>query len=108
MRSDLDRGLARPLLSRKAMKLAHAIEASASLEARIARIVAALFRVPAERVRADTAFEDLGADSADLVEIQLAVLEETGVDLPDDVCRHIVTVGDLARCVEHGLAQGAA
>lgn len=38
---------------------------------------------------------DLGADSLDAVELILAVEEEFGVEIPDEVAENVKTVGDL-------------
>jgi len=44
--------------------------------------------------------KDLGADSLDAVEIILAIEEEYGIEIPDDVAENLKTVGDLMSYLE--------
>ncbi|MFI3115802.1 MAG: acyl carrier protein [Clostridia bacterium] len=39
--------------------------------------------------------DDLGADSLDAVELNMAIEETFGVAIPDDVLKDFVTVGDI-------------
>lgn len=43
---------------------------------------------------------DLGADSLDAVELVLALEEELGIEIPDEVAEHFNTVGDLTKYFE--------
>lgn len=45
-------------------------------------------------------WDDLGMDSLDLVDLRIAVEDEFGIDLPDDVTEAIETMGELARVVD--------
>jgi acyl carrier protein len=56
----------------------------------------------------DTRFEDLGADSLDVVEIVMSCEERFGVEIPNREATSLVTVGDAVRCVEAQLAALAA
>lgn len=44
--------------------------------------------------------EDLGADSLDSVELQMAIEEEFGVVIGDDEFTHLITVGDLVKRID--------
>ena len=44
--------------------------------------------------------KDLSADSLDAVEIIMAIEEEYGIEIPDEVAETFQTVGDLVRYVE--------
>jgi acyl carrier protein len=44
---------------------------------------------------------DLGADSLDVVEMQMTIEEEYDIVVPDDVVAGFVTVGDVAKYVEN-------
>jgi acyl carrier protein len=47
----------------------------------------------------DTRFEDLGADSLDVVEIVMSCEERFGVEIPNREATGLATVGDAMRCV---------
>ncbi len=44
--------------------------------------------------------EDLGADSLDLIELQMALEEEFGIEIPDEDAEKFVTIGDMVKYVE--------
>jgi acyl carrier protein len=45
-------------------------------------------------------FDDLGADSLDIVELVMALEEEFGVSIPDEEAEKIKTVGDAVAFIE--------
>ena len=45
-------------------------------------------------------FEDLGADSLDAVELNMAIEEALGVSIPDEELKNVKTVGDIVRYLE--------
>ena len=47
----------------------------------------------------DTRFEDLGADSLDVIEIVMSCEERFGVEIPNREASGLATVGDAVRCV---------
>jgi acyl carrier protein len=47
----------------------------------------------------DTRFEDLGADSLDVVEIVMSCEERFGVIIPNREATSLATLGDAVRCV---------
>lgn len=47
-----------------------------------------------------TLFDDLGADSLDAVELNLALEEKLGVSIPDEDMANMKTVGDIVAYVE--------
>ena len=54
-----------------------------------------------EKVQMDTNFvEDLNADSLDQVELIMAVEDEFGIEVPDEVVQEIRTVGDIVKVLE--------
>ncbi|NLY68610.1 MAG: acyl carrier protein [Clostridiales bacterium] len=65
-------------------------------------------RIVSEQLRADTdlvdedadIFEDLGADSLDVVEILMAVEESFGITIPEEDVTDIRTVRELAEYIE--------
>lgn len=53
-----------------------------------------------EEVTADATFDDLGADSLDIVEIVMAFEDEFGVEIPDEDAENINTVQDAVDYIE--------
>lgn len=67
---------------------------------KIAKILAEQFGVAADSISMDTYFEDLGADSLDVVEVTMALDEEFGIgELSEDDMSGITSVADLVRFV---------
>ena len=63
---------------------------------KIAALLAEQFGVEADSITMDTSFEDLGADSLDIVELTMAVEEEFGLEnMAEDDLSGISVVGDL-------------
>ena len=63
---------------------------------KIAALLAEQFGVEADSITMDTSFEDLGADSLDIVELTMAVEEEFGLEnMDEDDLSGISVVGDL-------------
>ncbi len=54
-----------------------------------------------DKVTADSKIvDDLGADSLDVVEMLMALEDEYGISLPDEVARKLQTVGDIANYID--------
>ena len=65
---------------------------------KVAALLAEQFSVEADTITMDTSFEDLGADSLDIVELSMALEEEFGVEeMQEDDLSGIATVADLVR-----------
>ena len=63
---------------------------------KIAALLAEQFGVEADSITMDTSFEDLGADSLEIVELTMAVEEEFGLEnMDEDDLSGISVVGDL-------------
>ena len=63
---------------------------------KIAALLAEQFSVDADSITMDTSFEELGADSLDIVELSMALEEEFGVEeMQEDDLSGISTVADL-------------
>ena len=54
----------------------------------------------------DAKFEDMGLDSLAFVEIQLAMQQEYGFEIPDEDAQEITTVGQSIEYVNRKLAEG--
>ena len=59
-----------------------------------------------EKVNLDTKIvDDLGADSLDVVEMLMALEDEYGVSLPDEVAMKLQTVGDIVNYIDANVAK---
>ena len=68
---------------------------------RVKKIVVEHLGVEAEKVTEEASFfDDLGADSLDIVELVMAFEEEFGVEIPDDAAEKIATVKDAISYIE--------
>ena len=71
---------------------------------KLAALLAEQFSVDADSITMDTTFEDLGADSLDIVEMTMAVEEEFGLeDMGEEDLSGIATVTDLVRYLKSKL-----
>ena len=69
-----------------------------------AALLAEQFGVEADTITMDTTFEDLGADSLDIVELSMALEEEFGVsEMSEEDIAGIATVGDLVNYLQSKL-----
>ena len=60
----------------------------------------------AESVTMETKIvDDLGADSLDVVEMLMALEDEYGISLPDEVAMKLQTVGDIVRYIDEKTAK---
>ena len=78
------------------------------LASKVIGIVAAIKRVPPETIRADAAFDELGIDSLDKINILFELENEFDVDVPDEQARSIRSVNEMiARLEEYVQQRGA-
>jgi acyl carrier protein len=66
---------------------------------KIAQIVADKLRIPAENVKAESTFKDLGADSLDTVEIIMNFEETFGIEIRDEDAEKIKTIGEAVELI---------
>ncbi|NLM51361.1 MAG: acyl carrier protein [Firmicutes bacterium] len=53
-----------------------------------------------DEISLETTFDDLDADSLDIVELVMAIEEEFNLDISDEEVEEIKTVGDVVRYIE--------
>ena len=71
---------------------------------KIAGLLSEQFGVEADSITMDTSFEDLGADSLDIVELTMAVEEEFGLEnMDEDDLSGVATVAALVRYLKSKL-----
>jgi acyl carrier protein len=68
---------------------------------KIKKIVIEQLDVEDEEVTRETSFEDLDADSLDIVELIMALEEEFGIEIPDEEAEKLVSVGAAVDYVEN-------
>jgi acyl carrier protein len=74
-----------------------------ALEQRIRGVVARQLGVELAEVVPDASlYEDLGADSLELVELLMALEDEFDIEVPEDVAETVTTIADVERyLIEH-------
>ena len=71
---------------------------------KLAALLSEQFGVDVDSITMDTSFEDLGADSLDIVEMTMAVEEEFGLeDMDEEDLSGISIVADLVRYLKSKL-----
>ena len=73
---------------------------------RLVRILAEQFGLDEEDITEETGFEDLGADSVDLVELSMNLEEEFGIEeMGEEDIASIHNVGDLVNYLQKKLGE---
>lgn len=68
---------------------------------KLCEIIAGTLNCDAAKITMDTdLFNDLGADSLDAVEVNLAIEEEFKVSIPDEEMANVKTVADIMKYLE--------
>ena len=81
---------------------------SETIQARVLRVIATTQRIPLEKVKPDSTFEELGIDSMDAVEILFALENEFDISIPDEEVKTVRNVRQMAEGVERLLAAKSA
>jgi acyl carrier protein len=71
-----------------------------SVEAKVKGIISDQLEVAAGKLTMDTTFEDIDADSLDIVELVMALEEEFDLEISDQEIENIKTVGDVISYIE--------
>jgi len=71
---------------------------------RVRKVIATSKRIPEDRVTIDSAFEELGIDSMDAVEILFALENEFDISIPDEEVKAVRNVRQMVEGVERLLA----
>lgn len=73
---------------------------------RLAKLLAEQFGLDVEEITEDTGFEDLGADSVDLVELSMNLEEEFDIEeMTEEDIASIHTVGDMVNYLRGKLGE---
>lgn len=73
---------------------------SVSIGDKVKRIVSDQLEVSFEKLSMETTFEDIDADSLDIVELVMALEEEFDLEISDQEIENIKTVGDIVKYIE--------
>ncbi len=73
---------------------------------RVIATIASSRDIPAESIRLESTFDELGLDSLDSFEILYALEQEFDIVIPDEAARGLRTVGDVVARLDE-LAPGA-
>ena len=71
-----------------------------TIEERVIDIVVKELEVTHEQVTPEATFEELGADSLDLVELSMAFEDEFDIQVADEEMEKFVALGDVTRYIE--------
>ncbi len=67
--------------------------------ARLQAMIADQLGIGPQEITEESTFEDLGADSLDIVELVMAIEQEWEMEIPDEAAEQIKTVGDAVNYI---------
>ena len=67
---------------------------------KIAAIIADQLDMEESDITSESTFEDLGADSLDVVDVIMTLEDEFDIEIPDEAIEGMKTVGELVKYVE--------
>lgn len=70
---------------------------------KLKNIIATYLKLDPNEITEDTAFEKLGADSLDLLQILLELQTEFGIEVPEEKVTSIQTVGEALELIKSEL-----
>jgi len=71
-----------------------------SVESKVKDIIADQLEVAVDKLSKETTFEDIDADSLDIVELVMALEEEFDLEISDQEIENINSVGDVVKYIE--------
>ncbi len=74
-----------------------------SVEEKVKSIVSEQLEVSLDNLSAETTFEEIDADSLDIVELVMALEEEFDLEISDQEIENIKSIGDIVRYIESKL-----
>jgi acyl carrier protein len=74
---------------------------SETIEARVLRVIATTQRLPLERVKPDSTFEELGIDSMDSINILFDLESEFDIEINDEDAKKIRTINEMVAGVSY-------
>ncbi len=71
-----------------------------SVESKVKGIISEQLEVSVDKLSPETTFEDIDADSLDIVELVMALEEEFDMEISDQEIENIKSVGDVIKYIE--------
>lgn len=71
-----------------------------SVESKVKGIISEQLEVSVDKLSPETTFEDIDADSLDIVELVMALEEEFDMEISDQEIENIKSVGDIIKFIE--------
>lgn len=71
-----------------------------SVESKVKGIISEQLEVSVDKLMPETTFEDIDADSLDIVELVMALEEEFDMEISDQEIENIKSVGDVIKYIE--------
>jgi acyl carrier protein len=81
---------------------------SDELTQRVLKTIASAQRIPVEKVKIDSTFEELGIDSMDGVNILFALENEFNITIPDEAAKQIRSIREMVDGVDKLLNESPA
>jgi acyl carrier protein len=81
---------------------------SDELTQRVLKTIASAQRIPVEKVKIDSTFEELGIDSMDGVNILFALENEFNITIPDEAAKQIRSIREMVTGVDKLLNESPA
>jgi acyl carrier protein len=74
---------------------------SETIQERVLRVIATTQRLPVERVKPDSTFEELGIDSMDSINILFDLESEFDIEINDEDAKKIRTIPEMIEGITH-------
>lgn len=74
-----------------------------NIEEKVKEIISEQLEVAADKLTAETTFEEIDADSLDIVELVMGLEEEFDLEISDHEIEEINTIGDIVNFIESKL-----
>lgn len=80
---------------------------SEELTKKVIQIIADTQRMPADKIKPESTFQELGIDSLDGINILFALENEFNINIPDDAAQTIRSVREMIEGVQKLIDEGA-
>lgn len=70
---------------------------------KVRSLIAEQLDLDEDKITPETTFEDIDADSLDVVELVMALEEEFDLEIPDEAVENIKTVADIINYIEENI-----
>ena len=67
---------------------------------KVCDIISRRFEINEMKISTDTTWEEIGADSIDLVDLISEIEDEFEISIPDEAIEDLKTVGDVAKLID--------